>query len=1377
MNTNTNDQEIDTENENYSSFLQEDSIFSFPKTKGLYVYTLNSEGDCIAIAYDNYRIIIDLGSCTCDITNQLKRFYLGPKSKEHDKKLHIDALFISHQHEDHIGPLTLQELSTRFFNNFDIETVFYSFDGEYPYTRIFSKGKPLYPMVYTGKWVDLLFDETSTLCSFFVVGPTKSIMDTVNTNYFYSDENEKRWSGYKGAFLNQSSLSVILRFRQKEKNRYFLFSGDAFITKKMYGRIKTAFDKEVIPEFEVIKIPHHGSYSVPKCKNDILEILELDEESNENINNKLAVFGNQLWDLICPNDKFEEIQITEEIINSEYDTNEEEHLQMLKEIHYQLHNNFNDPKNFWLKSEMFKKKILKQIYNYSITHPVKPKSLSKTMKRKTLYFVKDGLVRLLNTETLHHHLFLIPCKFLILTFKKNPKSFMPSEHFLTFLISIKGNKKIIFHHKLFPKKLNLKISNHLILNETWNDDLLFNLCTLQTKISNDRWKQFNFINKLKNNNKLVKNEKEKEKEKAKSGKNQMSITNKLKLTNINQIIKNEGMITRKTINNLINLCKSDKIEMGLLQKELKNEVIKNEINYQDVNYGKNLLMHVCQNPKVTDGMVNLLIKNGINPNVKDNKDKTALMYYCKNPKITKKSLTLLINQEKLVNQYNILSSKNGSNMTSMYNLSTNSVIPNEILNLIIQQKNSNSLDILNKDFNNALLYLCQNQQMTSNLLSELIPKKLIDTTLQNNNGKTVLMYLCQNEKVTLNLIKHLIENYQNNCNLINHKNGKTALMYLCENKNTSNKIIEYLINVGNADSNIINHKTGKSALMYLCENETLIKKKNIFQSLIKLSDINLINPTDRKNALIYLLQNKELKGIDLLKIFIDKKININFNDNKGKTTLMYLCENINTSSQMLKLFLENVEPENFLKQNILGETALMLLCQNENITIDMLQLFVNYKKEIVDYTTISGKTALMYLCENKNINLDLLKLLISNSTDANVMDINNYNALLCLCENVNVTIDLIKVLFAVKAKTPLHVSKPFSYTPLMAILKNPSVQLPMIKQLIKLLKDPNFTDKNKKTCLMYLLRNQSLTLQMVNFLINKGVNPNLLDKNNNNSLHIFIKHSSSWDRTLVKNITLSLIENGANSYQKNKSRKYPIDYLIDDDDENEIIKQILKIDSDCFTNDFAELYKQRKKFADKEILKIKVHSQLLKLRTNKSFDECDNILKKYTKNIVQDFVTWLYYDEVPKLLFNDIQENIQNYDLLMQVFAEFDIDLQKKTFSLKQNIIQLLADEDSKDFIIKIKDSQDQIKVHKFILLCRSKFFHKLILNNKDPKCNFVTDESGKSLKALQVLVKYLYTNSIKKGDLNKTIKTELQDAVKYYQLSANCSFDYYLNN
>ncbi|KAJ3436725.1 btk-binding protein-related [Anaeramoeba flamelloides] len=206
---------------------------------------------------------------------------------------------------------------------------------------------------------------------------------------------------------------------------------------------------------------------------------------------------------------------------------------------------------------------------------------------------------------------------------------------------------------------------------------------------------------------------------------------------------------------------------------------------------------------------------------------------------------------------------------------------------------------------------------------------------------------------------------------------------------------------------------------------------------------------------------------------------------------------------------------------------------------------------------------------------------------------------------------------------------------------------------------------------------------------------------------------------------------------------------------------------------------------------IKCHKLLIELRTNNTKLEQINKLieeKCYSKEQLQNFLKWIYYEE------------INNATQLEEIFTSLNLSpLHKENeHSLKNDLLRLYKEEDSKDFSLLVQiqdededednddddddddeDEPEEIPVHKIVLLARSGLFREMFKNiDQKEETNSVKDYSGKSIETLEILIKYFYTEKIEltADDDPQLILEELEDAQEYYQLNENCNLNHELD-
>ncbi|KAJ3448270.1 pep-cterm sorting domain-containing protein [Anaeramoeba flamelloides] len=208
------------------------------------------------------------------------------------------------------------------------------------------------------------------------------------------------------------------------------------------------------------------------------------------------------------------------------------------------------------------------------------------------------------------------------------------------------------------------------------------------------------------------------------------------------------------------------------------------------------------------------------------------------------------------------------------------------------------------------------------------------------------------------------------------------------------------------------------------------------------------------------------------------------------------------------------------------------------------------------------------------------------------------------------------------------------------------------------------------------------------------------------------------------------------------------------------------------------------------------------------------ILEKYKKEDIFKFLNWVYSNIDPRIKIQKINNNNNNNNnnninnkMRMARINKNDQFMEKnkndktnkktnvqftnnnKLFTdilsrfklqnitpLNVSLQKLYEDDDSKDFTIKLKKNKP-IKVHKFILQCRSKLYQEMFLNINNPDIKEINDYSGLSSNSFKILIKYLYTGTINQKKITMDNKQELSDAIEYFQLNINCSLNWLINN
>ncbi|AKI78847.1 putative ankyrin repeat protein [Acanthamoeba polyphaga mimivirus] len=425
---------------------------------------------------------------------------------------------------------------------------------------------------------------------------------------------------------------------------------------------------------------------------------------------------------------------------------------------------------------------------------------------------------------------------------------------------------------------------------------------------------------------------------------------------------------------------------------------KNEINHQN-EHGWTALMiaSVTSSYWCTIDTVKLLLENGADPNIPNNKGETALglvvSYLMTNYlEIAQKTNCLKIAQ--LLIEY-------GANVNFQNNYG------DYILNHSLQDKNFDIIKILldnntnpnlsNNKGNTLLHNICIHGESCDNIIKLLLNYN-VDLNSVNLKGKTALMYLCKFYYKTnnINSIELLLKNGANP-NIQNTK-GNTAMMYLFnrlhhEHGDKKYNIIKLLLQYG-ADPNIKN-KNGVSVLIRVSNTQNGWESKNIIKILLKYgADPNITN-NQGLTFLMLLVKNPQNRMTIEYLDFVLKYVDPNIKCNKGKNILHYIpSESVNSSDNLKQLLEFGTDPNT---RDYKGRTPLMLACKKFTNINDIVKINLLVQHSIVCLTDNNGKKALDYAMNNtSNIRLFMVSFLLEKG---DTFDVNIKNDPFAKCLN------------------------------------------------------------------------------------------------------------------------------------------------------------------------------------------------------------------------------------------------------------------------------------------------------------------------------------------------------------------------------------------
>ncbi|KAJ5066524.1 ankyrin repeat ph and sec7 domain containing protein secg-related [Anaeramoeba ignava] len=349
---------------------------------------------------------------------------------------------------------------------------------------------------------------------------------------------------------------------------------------------------------------------------------------------------------------------------------------------------------------------------------------------------------------------------------------------------------------------------------------------------------------------------------------------------------------------------------------------------------------------------------------------------------------------------------------------------------------------------------------------------------------------------------------------------------------------------------------------------------------------------------------------------------------------------------------------------------------------------------------------------------------------------------------------------------------------------------------------PKFYEKHVEQC-----------KEMIQIFLKNGAKVNIRDNENGN--HVL--HQAGWYGCLNPEIWKMLIPHlecldPLNNYFQTPLRLYQFIFktnsMTNEDQKKsfpEMIKFLQKYQS--YSNDFLKLL-ERQEFCDLEVeficgTKYSFHKLIIGKRIGKeNIPKFANLCKEKTKQEMDFIIRWIYsgffndekfrekqieeyflfvenggdtynaFDNAYELILNqdekaftEILETLTKLDIIK---TKEEMKSKSETSGFINEMKNLYLEDESKDFII--VSNNEEIKVHKTILLARSELFRGMFLSVTDDTSNKVSDYSGKSTQAIKQLIRFLYCDNFD-GNLSDEVIEDLEELSIYYQLNQESEF------
>ncbi|KAJ3431928.1 ankyrin repeat-containing protein [Anaeramoeba flamelloides] len=549
-------------------------------------------------------------------------------------------------------------------------------------------------------------------------------------------------------------------------------------------------------------------------------------------------------------------------------------------------------------------------------------------------------------------------------------------------------------------------------------------------------------------------------------------------------------------------------------------------------------------------------------------------------------------------------------------------------------------------------------------------------------------------------------------------------------------------------------------------------------------------------------QNKENKGIKNICLcdFEDEELfEILINRWKKKKTwneqqnlLHFVCNNSDVPiNRLLKLSLRHGMDPNL--KNKFQDTPFMIYCNRDNPKYKIIKLFFE-KGANPNKVDFEKNTPFHIICKKKKINNKIVKCFLNNGAETNKQNIQSKTPFFVYCRHKQATIEIMKLF--IENGADLNIQTSFHSTPFEIICMKKTQNYDFYKYLFEKGANPFIPRPNFLNTLFILSSVSDIKTKFFKLFIDNGAQINATNSLNQTPFHIICSHT----KPNVNIISFFLYNDADISIAFGETAWLKIEYRnLKDKELLNKLKFLFSIQWNSIKEDFINIY-ENGVFLDGEIKGIAFHIAFLEMRTNKKHEEILEILQKYGKKDIQQFIEWIYREKIPEALIKKTIGNgkeqkgiIRNNETVNETINDNDNVIEENNFekicnefgildninkiNLKRVISELYHDEESKDFTIILNSNNKTIKIHKIVLQARSKLYYNLFLSINNPNIDQINDYSGFSFKTLNILFEYLYTEKFNFEIINEEIKTELLEAFDYFQLNEKCAFKYVLKN
>ncbi|KAJ6246202.1 ankyrin repeat [Anaeramoeba flamelloides] len=435
-------------------------------------------------------------------------------------------------------------------------------------------------------------------------------------------------------------------------------------------------------------------------------------------------------------------------------------------------------------------------------------------------------------------------------------------------------------------------------------------------------------------------------------------------------------------------------------------------------------------------------------------------------------------------------------------LANNSNLENKDIIVYFIKKGSN----LNYNGNlqgTPFFYICQNYGDDFDLL-KLCFDYNADPNVLNCERETAFHMVLFNKNLNKQILKLF---FRNNTNMLIDNKVGYPLHILEYNSNLKLEFLNFFLKL-NLSLELKNKSNKFTILLMLCyalkySDGLLQEKYNLISYLIECG-ANVNSLSIGNNNCLHLLATMGLKNI-LGSDFVSESGGTNYNSGSSRGGVLDLyagndkkktsaLKNINNSTEYNTLCLKIIKilidkKININQLNIKSQTPLHFFCLNHpNMEIINLLLANGANAQLLDK---NNNSILHYLLKSKQVSLKKIKFLFQNyKLDLNVQNLQKESPISIYCRHQNINLETL--LFFQKMKADFSILNNNQYSLFQIAIRNPHINIQCAKFLYQFDQNINFVSKiDSENAFSYYCSSKNVDFEIIKFFVDNGSNVNI----------------------------------------------------------------------------------------------------------------------------------------------------------------------------------------------------------------------------------------------------------------------------------------------